>query len=137
MRRVILEKMTSARPKRDGAAKMIRLYQMYDSHRNALLWFLQGLNAGSYDDYRRNYSGASIERMYFTSVCGFFELSGVLVKRGLIDRDLFFDLFNPMPYWKRAKKVVLGMRKERPHIYENFELLAKMREEWNRTRPSH
>ena len=137
MERVILEKMPSRRPKGNDAAKIIRLYQMYDSHRKALLWFLQGLRTESYDEYKRSYSLASIERRHFTSICGFFELSGVLVRRGLIDHDLYFDLFNPMPYWKRAKRIVLGMRKERPHIYESFELLAKMREEWNKQRPTH
>jgi hypothetical protein len=27
----------------------------------------------------------------------FFELSGVLVKHGLIDQELYFDIFNPTP----------------------------------------
>jgi hypothetical protein len=29
------------------------------------------------------------------AVCGFFELSGVLVNHGLIDQNLYFDIFNP------------------------------------------
>jgi hypothetical protein len=41
-----------------------------------------------------------MERSHFTAVCGFFELSGVLVKHGLIDQDLYFDIFNPTPFWK-------------------------------------
>lgn len=126
-----------AKAKRNDADIIIKLYQLYDSHRDALLWFLHGLNASSYDEYQKNYAGESRERDYFTSVCGFFELSGALLKRGIIDRELFFDLFNPSPYWKRAKRIVQGMRKERPHMYENFEVLANMRGEWVRSRDTH
>lgn len=114
---------------------LIRLYELYDGHREALLWFLHELNVKNYDEYKRKYSGTSKERAYFTSVCGFFELAGVLLKRGFVNRDLFFDVFNPSPYWQRASPIVKGMRKARSHIYENFELLSKTRKEWTRTRP--
>lgn len=112
----------------------MKLYQLYDGRREALLWFLHEFKVENYDEYKEKYAGRSKERTFFTSVCGFFELSGVLVKRGLIDRDLLFDVFNPSPYWKLAKPIVEGMKKERPHIYENFELLAKLRDDWVRTR---
>lgn len=115
---------------------LIRLYELYDGHREALLWFLHELNAKNYDEYKRKYSGTSKERTYVTSVCGFFELAGVLLRRGFINRDLFFDVFNPSPYWQRASPIVEGMRKERAHIYENFELLSKTRKEWTRKRPN-
>ena len=114
---------------------LMRLYELYDGRRKALLWFLHELNSKSYNEYKEKYTGTSRERAYFTSVCGFFELSGVLLKRGLINQDLFFDVFNPSPYWERAKPIVEGMKKERPHIYENFELLHRRRNQWARTRP--
>jgi len=57
----------------------IYLYQIYDSHRNAILWFLEELDASDYEGYLQKYSGASTERSHFIAVCGFFELSGVLV----------------------------------------------------------
>ncbi len=114
---------------------IIRLYALYDGHREALLWFLHELDAANYDEYKKKYLGTSKERAHFTSVCGFFELAGVLVRRGLVNQDLFFDVFNPSPYWQRARSIVEGMRKERAHIYENFEFLSSMRKEWTRTRP--
>ena len=115
---------------------LLRLYEIYDGHRDALLWFLYDLTAKSYSDYKATYAGASQERSYFTSVCGFFELSGVLIGRKLLDADLFFDVFNPAPYWERARPIVEGMRKTRPHIYENFERLDQQRRRWAEKRPS-
>ena len=121
-------------PTKTAVDTLVRLYQLYDGHREALLWFLHELEAKNYEDYKLKYPGTSKERAYFTSVCGFFELAGVLVKRKIIDEDLFFDMFNPSPYWQRAKQVVDGMREDRPHIYENFELLAAKRDKWTSKR---
>ena len=125
-------------PSRDNADVeiLLRLYQIYDGHREALLWFLHDLTAQNYSEYKAKYAGTSEERSYFTAVCGFFELSGVLVSREILDADLFFDVFNPAPYWERAKPIVEGMRKARPHIYENFERLDEQRRQWAEKRPS-
>jgi len=115
---------------------LLQLYQIYDRNREALLWFLRDLTAKDYPEYKAKYAGASKDRVAFTSVCGFFELAGVLVNRKLLSADLFFDVFNPTPYWERAKPIVEGMRKARPHIYENFEGLVAERRHWADKRPS-
>lgn len=109
---------------------LLRLYKIYDRNREALLWFLHDFAAKDYAEYKAKYAGTSRERIFFTSVCGFFELSGVLVHRKLLEAGLFFDVFNPTPYWERAKPIVEGMRKTRPHIYESFERLEAARREW-------
>ncbi len=116
------------------ASLLIQLYQIYDQHRDALLWFLHKLAVTDYDDYKKKYPGTSKERNYFTTVCGFFELSGVIVNRGMLDESLYFDLFNVTPFWEKAKQIVSGMRKDRPHIYENFELLYNKRKIWAKKR---
>ena len=113
---------------------LLKLYQIYDNHRNAILWFLEELEANDYKEYLEKYSGASSERSHFIAVCGFFELSGVLVSYGLIDQNLYFDMFNPTPFWNKAKPIVEGMRTKRPHIYENFELLNNKRLSWTNKR---
>ena len=124
-----------ASPRRAEADVLLQLYQIYDRNREALLWFLHGLTAKDYPEYRAKYAGTSRERVSFTSVCGFFELAGVLVHRKLLSADLFFDVFNPAPYWERAKTIVEGMRKARPHMYENFERLEAERSRWAEKRP--
>ena len=48
----------------------------------------------------------------------------------MIEEDLNFDMFNPTPFWEKAKPIVEGMRNKRHHIYEKFELLNSKRESW-------
>ena len=43
-------------------------------------------------------------------------------------------MFNPTPFWEKAKPIVEGMRNKRPYIYENFELLNNKRLSWTEKR---
>jgi hypothetical protein len=128
------KKTRSSRRNTNDSDKILKLYEIYDNHRNAVLWFLEELDAKNYEEYLEKYSGASTERSHFIAVCGFFELSGVLVSYGLIDQNLYFDIFNPTPFWDKAKPIVEGMKAKRPHIYENFELLNNKRLSWTKKR---
>jgi hypothetical protein len=120
--------------KTNNADTLLKLYEIYDNHRNAILWFLEELDAKDYEEYLEKYSGSSSERSYFIAVCGYFELSGVLVDYDLIDQNLYFDMFNPTPFWDKAKPIVEGMRNKRPHIYEKFELFSNKRLNWTKRR---
>jgi hypothetical protein len=113
---------------------LLKLYEIYDRHRDAILWFLEEFDSKTYNEYLEKYSGTSTGRSYFIGVCGFFELSGVLVAHGMIDEDLYFDMFNPTPFWEKAKQTVEGMRNKRHHIYENFEILNNKRVNWRKKR---
>jgi hypothetical protein len=113
---------------------LIKLYNIYDAHRDAVLWFLEELDVESYEEYIQKYGGSSTQRSYFIAVCGFFELSGIIVNHKMIDPDIYFDMFNPNPFWNKALNVVKGMRKNRPYIYENFEILNNKRKDWTKKR---
>ena len=121
-------------PRSNNADILLKLYEIYDKHRDAILWFLEELDANNYEEYLKKYSGTTSGRSEFIAVCGFFELSGVLVSYGLIDQNLYFDMFNPTPFWEKAKSIVQGMRDKRPHIYEKFELLNNNRLSWTKKR---
>ena len=112
---------------------LIKLYKIYDGHRDAILWFLEELDVDSYEEYIQKY-GTSLQRSYFIAVCGFFELSGVIVKHRMIDPDVYCDMFNPTPFWNKAASTGEGMRKKRPYIYENFEMLKSKRIDWTKKR---
>ena len=114
------------------ASLILDLYKIYDTHRDSRLWFLDELDAISYKKYHEKYSGTSKERSHFIAVCGFFELSGTLISHGLISADIYFDIFNPSPFWQKAKPIIDGMRETRPHIYENFENLTEKRTNWKK-----
>ena len=113
---------------------ILELYKIYDGHRDSRLWFLDEMDAKSYKEYHEKYSATSKGKSHFIAVCGFFELSGTLISHGLIDPDIFFDIFNPSPFWHKAKPIIDGMRETRPHIYENFEMLNEKRNNWKKKR---
>ncbi|TLX87615.1 MAG: hypothetical protein E6L01_01990 [Thaumarchaeota archaeon] len=113
---------------------LFALYDIYDRNRDSILWFLEEFSANSYEEYKQKYHGVSKDRSHFIRVCGFFELSGTLIKRRLIHSDIYFDVFNPNPFWQKAKPIVDGMRHTRPYIYENFELLNEIKLKWSRKR---
>ena len=113
---------------------LLRLYEIYDSHRDSLIWFLDRLDARTYEQYQTRYSSNSHGKIHFTTVCGFFELSGVLVKSRMIDENIYFEVFNPNPFWEKAESIVIEMRRDRPHMYENFELLNNKRIKWTKKR---
>jgi hypothetical protein len=113
---------------------LLSLYKIYDEHRESILWFLEELDANSYEDYLQKYAGTSAGRSHFITVCGFFELSGVLLTYRMMDQNLYFEMFNPTPFWKKAKPIVEGMRNKRPYIYENFEALNNKRLVWTKKR---
>jgi hypothetical protein len=113
---------------------LLKLYEIYDRHRDSVIWFLEDLDVRSYEEYNEKYAGASSSRLHFTTVCGFFELSGVLLNSKLIDQKIYFEVFNPTPFWEKSKAIIEGMRKSRPHIYENFESLMIKRFEWQKRR---
>jgi len=113
---------------------ILELYKIYDNHRDSRLWFLDELNANDCKEYHEKYSATSEGKSHFVAVCGFFELSGTLISHGLINPDIYFDIFNPSPFWHKAKPIVEGMRETRPHIYENFEILSEKRNNWKKRR---
>ena len=129
-------KKRKSNPKTDSIDTLLKLYQIYDDHRNERLWFLEGLDASNYNEYLEKYSGASMERSHFITVCGFFELSGVLLNHGQVDPNLYFEIFNPTPFWNKARPIIEGMRSKRsdPYYYENFELLNSKRLIWKKKR---
>jgi hypothetical protein len=114
---------------------LFSLYNIYDRSRDSFLWFLEDFNVKSYPEYKQKYHGTNKDRSQFIRVCGFFELSGTLVKRQLIDPNLYFDVFNPTPFWNKARPIIEGMRQTRPFIYENFERLNQMKIKWSKKRP--
>ena len=111
------------------ASLILDFYKIYDTHRDSRLWFLDELDAINYKEYHEKYSGTSKERSHFIAVCGFFELSGTLISHGLIPADIYL-IFNPSPFWLKARPIIEGMRETRPHIYENFENLIEKRTNW-------
>lgn len=87
-------------------------------------------NYKDYDDfvekYGSPYSEGEVQTAYLM-IGQFFEGIGVLVKNGLADIDLVYQLFAVQTYWRKMKPLVEGARKQfsSPRIYEWFEYLSE------------
>jgi len=64
-------KTRTSRRNTNDTDRILKLYEIYDNHRGAALWFLEQLDAKNYEEYLKKYSGASSERSHFIAVCGF------------------------------------------------------------------
>jgi hypothetical protein len=73
-------------------------------------------------------------------VCNAYEELGILVKQGIVDADLFLDRYSWVisSQWKRIKSALVDAREAtgQQAVWENFEYLAVLSEDWIQTRPS-
>jgi hypothetical protein len=69
-----------------------------------------------------------------------YEELGILVKQGIVDKDIFLDRYSwvILRYWKLIDKALVDARDAtgQPAIWENFEYLAVLSEDWMRQHPS-
>ncbi len=124
-----------ATPSQKDVETLLKLYAIYDGNRGSAIWFLSDLSAQDYESFKKKYPSRSRAREHFATVAGFFELAGLLVERKLLNEDLFFDTFNVSAFWAKAKEIVKGMRRDRPRIYENFELVSNRKIRWAKRHP--
>jgi hypothetical protein len=75
-----------------------------------------------------------------TLVGNSFEELGILVKQGIVDKDIFLDRYSwvIVRAWSRLDKAVADSRTAtgQAMLWENFEYLAAISEDWIRERPS-
>lgn len=114
------------KPSYRDAVLLLKLVEIYNRENEAFRWVLFEFNTADYAEFKTKFPARSRKRGLFNSVCIFFELCGVLMKHRLINAELFYDVFSVEPFWKKAEKIAVGMRKDLDdeRIYENFERLA-------------
>lgn len=103
------------------------------AHAEARRWVLSDFAAKSYDDLNAKYPPGSVERDHLTNVLGFFESAAVLVSRGLLHEDVFYDApFAFETLWPKVKKLIEQWQKssEDPAVWENVVWLGKRYELW-------
>lgn len=94
--------------------------------------------AKSFQEFVQRYPIGSKGFDHFYAVGHFLEIAGVLVKRGLLNEDLFFDTFWFEPIWKNFEATIRGMREEynEPSLEENFEFLYNRYLAWKKKNSS-
>ena len=105
-----------------------------DFSREARRWFFSEFSAKDYNEFVGKYPVGSLEHARMTTILGFFELAGVLVSRGLLNEDLFFDLsFGLQPIWNKVAPIIPGWQKATsPALWENVVWLANRSEAWTK-----
>lgn len=112
-----------------------------DSMDKAFHWFHTDFVKHPIHDFREfksYYPPGTAAHTHLWRIRHFFELSGVLIERGALDADPFFDLFGaPCQYWNKLGDVIQDLRKEwnNPRLAENFELLAEKGRRWEDSHP--
>jgi len=108
---------------------LTRLVSTYGSreHTEALMRVL-ALEFRDYSDFVKKYGpipSLNPDQVAFRMVSVFAEEVGMLLRRGLIDPDMAYDLFSAGILWEKLEPIVEGMRKNfnEPRLYEDFEYL--------------
>ncbi|HWG91325.1 MAG TPA: DUF4760 domain-containing protein [Candidatus Thermoplasmatota archaeon] len=122
---------------------LMRLFNLRHEDRvdKAFHWFhTDYVNHPIHDftEFKSYYPAGSQAHTHFWRIRHFYELAGVLIERGAMDEDLFFDLFGtPAIYWERFEDVVHDLRKvwNNPRLAENFQLLAERGRRWEQSHP--
>jgi hypothetical protein len=131
---------TAAEPTYEDAKLLLEFIELgyMDTMQKAFDWFWANLPEEppmTLEEFEQKFPAGSAGAKNLNLAAGHFETAGVLVRRGLLNENLFFDRFLIAPFWDRAKKVVKGSQKKyNPLIGENFEWLARRAEGWARKR---
>ena len=118
---------------------LLRLYDLRreEKLRQAREWFYREFQADSVDDFFERFPMGSKENDYYRMVVGYWEMASSIVKRGLINEELFFENSGELwSVWAKIKQFVPEARTmwKNPHIYQNLETIAQKYEHWMEAR---
>jgi len=122
----------------EDAALYLRLHALKDTavQAEARAWFFEHFDASSLAELNERYPRGSRERHLFAEFLGFYEGAGVLVSRGLLHDDVYFDApFALELVWPKVGSIIDEMREQLdPAAWENVAWLAKRYEAWSKTK---
>ena len=122
----------------DMLFRLAELYNTeYDFH--AAEWFWGQFYEKTIDEFTSKYAHGSREYQFFERFTSKFEFAGILVEKGFLNPDLFFDRYGSLQAeWEKSKPIIYGLREKwnEPRHRENFELLANLGHEWEKSHPA-
>jgi hypothetical protein len=125
-------------PNQVDAALYLRLHALKDTaaQAEARAWFFESFDAESLDELDERHPRGSRERHLFAELLGFYEGAGVLVSRGLLHEDVYFDApFALELVWPRVGAIIDEMQEKlHPAAWENVAWLARRYDVWSRER---
>lgn len=124
-------------PNQEDAALYLRIWSLKDTavQAEARSWFFESFAATSLDELNERYPRGSRERHLFAEFLGFYEGAGVLVSRGLLHEDVYFDApFALELVWPKVSPIIEEMQERLdPAAWENVAWLAKRYDAWRST----
>jgi len=125
-------------PNQEDAALYLRLCALKDTavQAEARAWFFESFDASSLQELDERYPRGSRERHLFAEFLGFYESAGVLVSRGLLHEDVYFDApFALELVWPRVGAIIDEMREKLdPAAWENVAWLGRRYDMWSKQR---
>lgn len=128
-----------AEPTAEDARLYLQLVEISQTQTqvDARRWLLADFSAASAKEVDQKYPLGGAERDRLTNAIGFFEAAGVLVSRGLLHEDVFFDApFALGVIWPKLKPIIEEWRaaSKDPADIENFNWLGRRYEVWRENR---
>jgi hypothetical protein len=117
-------------PSQADAQLIVQLGQLGQAmridHGQALLWKYRDEGGLSFEKFEATYPVDSDNAVAILNVLKWYETVGTLVKQGLLDRGLVYDLLWVSGMWDLSRGIAIGQRGQvgEPAIWENFEALA-------------
>ncbi|MFL6503693.1 MAG: hypothetical protein ACJ70W_09180 [Nitrososphaera sp.] len=137
--------MAAARRKRSRVTAqdintLFRLAELYNTDYDfqAAEWFWGQLQEKTIEEFTSKYAHGSREYQFFERITSKWELAGLLVEKGFLNADLFFDRYGSLQTeWDKCKPIIHGLREKwnEPRHRENFELLAELGRKWQEKHP--
>ena len=124
-------------PTAEDASVYMRLFEIASSpaQAEARSWILSELAVESYKDLDKRHPAGSAERDRLATSLGFYESVGMLVSRGLLNEDVFFDApFGFDLVWPRLVTILDEWRKAAKDeaTWENVRWLGRRYEIWKK-----
>ena len=124
-----------AKPTQKDGEMLIQLYTAINTKEmmDTFTWALN-LEKTTYDEFIEKNPMGSPGYGNFMRIGSFYETVGILVKYGTINDDMVLDWL--ATFWDKLGPLVKGMQKAlgSPDWFENYEYLAKKKEEWSKKR---
>ena len=114
------------------------LLQIYDLRREEKLrrareWMLGNFWAETLQEFNSVCPPGTQENAFYRQATTYWEMVALVVNKGMLDEDLFFESTNESLFtWMRVQKVVHEMRAQRknPLILRNLETMSEKQEKW-------
>ncbi len=114
---------------REDIDLILRLYDMRreETMRKARKFMVEEFYAENGQEFLAKYSPGSEKNAWFRQATSYWDMVGVFVRRGLLNRELLFETSAEFHiFWEKVRATVQDIRRARnnPHYLKNLEELA-------------